>query len=122
MNTQPDFTVLELLRPQLVTLMGNGGFRALLARALALAKAEVPWLRAAHVSVDGNLAALIEPGTQIDPEQLAEGKVVLVAQLLGLLIAFIGPNLTIGLVREVWPEIRPDDSGFGNGGRHEKSK
>ena len=36
------FLVCEKLRPHLAMLMGNAGFRALLSRALALAKAEVP--------------------------------------------------------------------------------
>ena len=38
----------EKLRPHLATLMGTVGFRALLSRALALANAEVQWLRAVH--------------------------------------------------------------------------
>ena len=52
--------VLEKLRPRLAALMGNGGFRALLARALALAGAEFPWLRAVHVKADGTMEELPE--------------------------------------------------------------
>jgi hypothetical protein len=36
---------------------------------------------------------------------MAEGSVVLVAQLLALLVAFIGENLTLRMVREVWPKL-----------------
>jgi hypothetical protein len=43
------FSVEEKLRPHLASLMGAGGFRALLARALTLAAAEIPWLRAVQV-------------------------------------------------------------------------
>jgi hypothetical protein len=47
-----NFQETERLRPHLATLMGNGGFRALLARALALASAEVSWLRTVQVNAD----------------------------------------------------------------------
>ena len=87
------FHVCEKLRPQLATLMGNGGFRALLSRALALATAEVPWLRAVHVKADGTLEGLEELHAQLDSAEFFEGRVVLLAQLLGLLVAFIGEIL-----------------------------
>src|SRR5712691_7346548 len=96
--------VAEKLRPHLATLMGNLGFRALLSRALALANAEVPWLHAVHVNVDGSLEGLDELGAQVDSDEIFEGCVVLLAQLLGLLVAFIGKDLTLRLVREVWPK------------------
>ena len=82
--------------------MGEGGFRALLARALALAAAEVPWLRAVQVKADGTLAGWEELPAQLDPDEYLEGRVVLLAQLLGLLVAFIGEKLTLRLMREVW--------------------
>ena len=102
--------------------MGNGGFRALLSRALALANAEVPWLRAVQVKADGSLEGLEELHAQLDPDEFFEGRVVLLAQLLGLLVAFIGENLTLRLVREVWPKVPLDDLDFGNGGKNEKAK
>jgi len=48
-KTPAVFEGFEKLRPQLVPLMGTGGFQVLLARALALARSEVPWLRAVQV-------------------------------------------------------------------------
>src|SRR5450759_2479395 len=103
-KTQAAFLVGEKLRPQLAALMGNVGFRALLSRALALSNAEIPWLRAVHVKADGSFEALDELGAQVDPDKIFEGRVVLLAQLLGLLVAFIGEILTLRLVREVWPK------------------
>ena len=103
----------EKLRPYLATLMGNIGFRALLSRALALANADVPWLRAVHVKADGAFEGLDELGAQVDPDEFFEGCVVLLAQLLGLLVAFIGENLTLRLVREVWPKLSLNDLDFG---------
>jgi hypothetical protein len=105
----------EKLRPHLATLMGNVGFRALLSRALALANAEVAWLRAVHVKADGSFEGLDELEAQVDPEELAEGCVVLLAQLLGLLVAFIGENLTLRMVREIWPKLFLNDLDFGKG-------
>jgi len=98
------FHVCEKLRPQLATLMGNGGFRALVTRALTLAKEEVPWLRHVHVQSDGSLEVLGEEKARISKGQIAEGRVVLLAQVLGLLVAFIGESLTLQLLREVWPK------------------
>ncbi len=112
----------EKLRPHLATLMGNVGFRALLSRALALANAEVPWLRAVHVKADGSLEGLDELGAQVDPDEIFEGCVVLLAQLLGLLVAFIGEDLTLRLGREVWPKLSFDNFDFGKGDKNEKSK
>ncbi len=114
-QTPAAFRVCEKLRPHLATLMGNTGIRTLLARSLALASAEVPWLRAVQVKVDGCLEMKDELQARVDPEQMAEGNVILVAQLLGLLVAFIGENLTLGLVREVWPKLPPKHLDLGKG-------
>ena len=115
------FPVSEKLRPQLATLMGNAGFSALLSRALALANVEVPWLRAVHVEA-GYFKASDEPGAQVDPSDFFEGRVVLLAQLLGLLVAFIGANLTLRLVREVWPKLSLNNLDFDEGAKNEKTK
>ena len=116
------FLVDEKLRPHLTTVMGNVGFRALLSRALALAGAEVSWLRAVHVKADGSLEGLDELEVQVKPGEIAEGKIVLLAQLLGLLVAFIGENLTLWLVHEAWPELSLDGLDLGAGDANEKAK
>ncbi|HEU6448477.1 MAG TPA: hypothetical protein VFV23_08575 [Verrucomicrobiae bacterium] len=109
------FLVIEKLLPHLTTLMGNAGFRALLSRALALAGAEVPWLRSLHVKADGSLDGLEELETKVEMKKIAGGGVVLVAGLLGLLVAFIGEKLTLQMVREVWPKLSPNDLNFDKG-------
>jgi hypothetical protein len=108
-KTPAAFPVCEKLRPHLATLMGNTGFCALLSRALARAEADVPSLRAMQVKADGSLAGLDKLEVQADPEELARGSVVLVAQLLGLLVAFIGENLMLRIVCDVWPKLALDD-------------
>jgi hypothetical protein len=109
------FVVCEKLRPHLATLMGNAGFRVLLSRALSLASSEVPWLRAVRVQADGSLAGLEEVEAQVQPGEFAEDSVVLLAQLLTLLAAFIGENLTIRVVGQVWPKMPLEDLDAGQG-------
>lgn len=103
------FPVAEKLRPHLATLMGNDGYRALLMRARALASEEVAWLRSMRVAADGSLERLDPAGALVGAAEMLEGRVVLVAQLLGLLVDFIGESLTLRLVREVWPKIAPEN-------------
>jgi hypothetical protein len=121
-NTPAGFHVTDKLRAQLATLMGKVGFRALLSRALALANAEVSWLGAVNVNGDGALEGLEALHAQLDPAEFREGKVVLLAQLLGLLEAFIGPGLTSRLVGEIWPEISFDDLDSGAEAKLAKAK
>ena len=121
-NTPPAFQVCEKLRVHLAIFMGNTGFRELLSCALPRAQAEIPWLGAVHVKADGALEGLEELNAQRNPDELFEGGVVLVAQLLGLLTAFIGHTLTLRFVREVWPEVPLDDLDFGKGGNNEKTE
>lgn len=101
----PAFVVCEKLRPELSTFLGRVGFGALLSRALALASADAPWLRALHVDVDGSLKGRNEPGAQAGANEQLEGGTILLAQLLGLLVTFIGEELTLRLLREVWPKL-----------------
>jgi hypothetical protein len=102
--------------------MGTTGFCALLARALKLAGAEVPLLRALQVNTDGSLEGLDNLEAQADPQELAKGRVVLLAELLGLLVVFIGQSLTLRLVREVWPQLSPNDLDFAKGDGNEIEK
>ena len=108
------FRVIDRLRPQLATLMGHGGFRGLLARALALASAEVSWLCEVQVKADGTLGGLATRHARLEPAELHEGRVVLLAQLLGLLVAFVGPALTSRLMSEIWPQLAVENVDFRN--------
>jgi len=99
------FFVCEKLRPHLATLMGNGGYRALLSRALALATLEVPGLRAVSVNPEGGLEGLVDVRAQIDADAVFEARAVLLAQLFALLVAFIGAPLTVRLVQEIWSKV-----------------
>jgi hypothetical protein len=117
MTTADALNVCERLRPQMVMLMGDGGFRALRSRAVALAAKEVLWLRAVHVKSDGALGGLEDPRPPLSPDALLEGGVAVLAQLLGLLVTFIGEELTLRLVREDWPDAPLDDLDLTNEGK-----
>ena len=96
--------VCETLRQPLCALAGVAGFRSLLSRALTLARAEAPSLSAVQVAADGSLQGLDELEPQINKEQAREGGAILIAQLIGLLLTFIGEGLTMRMVQSVWPE------------------
>lgn len=94
----------QKLRPVLGMLMGNEGYRVLLSRALARATVEAPSLRALHLTADGALI-FDSASTPPDPKKLDDGSVILIAELLGLLNAFIGEALTVQFLREAWPRL-----------------
>ena len=88
----------DALRGPLAKFVGADGFRSLLSRALALAKVEIPSLGSVQMHPDGSLEGL--EGV----EQNQDAGAVVVTQLLGLLVMFIGEPLMIRLVRDVWPD------------------
>ena len=96
--------VCEKLRKPLSTLAGVDGYRALISRALALAKAEVPSLATVRIREDGSLETPGSAGSERNLNKDTEGDMALVGQLFGLLVIFIGTALTMQLVREVWPD------------------
>ena len=102
------FRVCAKLRRPLITLAGVAGFRSLLSRALTLARAEAPSLSAVQVAADGSLKGLDELEPQIGKEQARDEGAILIAQLLGLLLTFVGEGLTLRMVQDVWPEAAFD--------------
>jgi hypothetical protein len=63
---------------------------------------------AVQVAADGSLKGLDELAQQDDQEQSRDGGTILIAQLLGLLLTFIGEGLTLRMVQDVWPEAAFD--------------
>ena len=94
-------------------LMGGEGFQALLARALVLAAVEAPWLAAVQAVVGGELEGLAGAHAKLGAAEFSEGEAALLAQLLGLLVAFIGPALTLRLTNQIWPRLSFDDADLG---------
>src|SRR5438034_8701527 len=88
-NVTAAFGVCDRLRRALGKLAGVAGFRVLLLGALTVAKAEVAWLEALQLKADGSLEY---PEQKAEPGQaeMVRGETLLVAQLLGLLLTFMG--------------------------------
>ena len=91
--------VYERLRRQLGAPVGTDGFQALASRALALAKAESPGLSAVQVTANGGLRGLGEVESQTDAD--GEVGIILIAQLLGLFLTFLGEATTLRLIEDL---------------------
>ena len=98
--------------PHLATLMGVTGSLALLTRALARAADKVPALHIVQVSPRGALECPAPSPAQSEAIRDIESSVTLITELLSLLCAFIGINLTLQLIRDIWPELTVYESNF----------
>ena len=97
--------VCEKLRIPLARLAGQAGYRSLIARALALAKAQVPGLASAQVNSDGSLTGVAE-SEKSDPG----AAISVVAHLLKLLVTFVGESITLSLIRDGWPDANLENT------------
>ena len=104
----PAVRACEKLRVPLTKLIGGAGFSSLLSRALALAKRQAPWLEALRVEADGSLSGFNNQQDSGAADTARHGGEVLVVELLGLLVTFIGWSLMLSLVREAWPDAAVD--------------
>jgi len=91
--------VCEKLRVPLAKLAGTAGYHSLISRAIAIAKANARALGPVEVRLDGSLA-----GFEKVEENDAEAGVAVLVHLLNLLVTLIGEPLTLGLVRDAWPD------------------
>jgi hypothetical protein len=104
LHTEPaTVRVYERLRRQLGAPVGVGGFQALASRALALAKSQSPRLSAVQVTANGGLRGLgeVESQTDADADEDGEAGIILIAQLLGLFLAFLGEATTLHLIEDL---------------------
>jgi len=92
--------VYERLRRQLGAPVGVDGFQALASRALALARSQSPRLSAVQVTANGGLRGLGEVPSQTDADEDGEAGIVLIAQLLGLFLTFLGEATTLRLIED----------------------
>ena len=93
--------VYERLRRQLGSPVGNDAFRSLASRALALAKSESPRLSAVQLAADGGLRGLSEIEFQPDADEDGETGTILIAELLGLFLTFLGEATTLRLIEDL---------------------
>jgi hypothetical protein len=107
----------QKLSTRLAKLVTVAGCQSLLARAIHLAAAEVPFLRGVRA---GTMPGPCLEGVQESTEgamyqQTQAGLLAVVAHLIGLLVLFIGEDMTERLVHDVWPDAplgmgRPDSA------------
>ena len=117
--------VYKKLRQSLVEFVGVVGFQSLESRALKPARPEAMRDGAAQIASEESLLGLEqglgenrgEIGTQIDMDKDLAGEVgiVLIANLLELLLIFLGEPLTLSLLRVTWPGAALDNCSSENG-------
>jgi len=93
--------VYERLRRQLGAPVGIDGFQALASRALALAKSESPRLSTVQLTENGGLRGLGEVESEMNADEDGEAGIILIAQLLGLFLAFLGEATTLRLIEDL---------------------
>ena len=100
--------VCDKMHPSLSRLAGTISYRALLTRALALAKPKAKTLGALRFEADGHLVFDPEdPAAEfLNPDTVRQDAIVLIASFLGLLMLLIGEGLTVRIIRQVWPEVK----------------
>ncbi len=111
LHTEPaTVRVYERLRKQLSAPVGVDGFQVLASRALALAKSGSPRLNMVQVSADGGLRGLGEVESQTDPDGDGEVGIILIAQLLGLFLTFLGEATTLRLIEDLRLQVYAETS------------
>jgi len=98
-------TTFEKLRLYLSKLVSAAGFHSLLTRALTEGRKQDLALEGMRVRDGGHLEGLAE----MTPSETAKALEVLLANLLELLFSFIGKELTVQLLRDVWPDLSLDE-------------
>ncbi|HEY5213627.1 MAG TPA: hypothetical protein VIJ38_11470 [Acidobacteriaceae bacterium] len=93
--------VYERLRRQLGAPVGIDGFQALASRALALAKSESPRLGSVQVTENGRLRGLGEVESEMNTDEAGEAGIILIAQLLGQFLTFLGEATTLRLIEDL---------------------
>lgn len=102
--------VLDRLGPVLGRVIGLVGYEALLRRALHLAQADWPFLRNVRVGAstdEARLAGLVETAREQDPGTVRAGLVAILANLIWLLVTFVGEPIGLRLIYRALPETSP---------------
>jgi hypothetical protein len=109
--------VFDQLFNRLARLIGVTGSLALCMRAVNVVRSEFPFLEPAQLGTpDACCAALGEALQTVAPEQARDGVTALLASCLELLASFIGDDLVLILVREIWPGLPTTHDKPGSGG------
>jgi hypothetical protein len=99
--------VCQKISRRLSRLVSPAGSQAILSRALHLARADFHFLEGvlAGRPPEACLEGLPERMTDVQADQAHAGLLAVLGAVLDLLVGFIGEDLTIRLLREVWPNL-----------------
>ena len=102
LHTEPaTLRVYEKLRRKLGAAVGTDGFQTLASRALALARSQSSRLNAVQVTANGCLNGFSRVDSQADGDEDGEAGIILIAQLLGLFLTFLGEATTLRLIEDL---------------------
>jgi hypothetical protein len=102
LHTEPAAVrVYERLHRQLAAPVGVDGFYALASRALALAKSETRRLSTVQLTASGGLLGLSGVEFETDTDEDGEAGVILISQLLGLFLTFLGEATTLRMIEDL---------------------
>jgi hypothetical protein len=95
------------LHAQLAPLVSSAGFDALLGRAVRLTARDFPFLATVTTTTPrtSSLDGLRQAAELRQPEEVERALVAILANFIWLLIIFIGENLGLRKVQEVWPDV-----------------
>jgi hypothetical protein len=88
--------------------VGIEGFQALASRALALAKSESPQLSTVQLTPNGGMRGLGQLESEMTADEDGEAGIILIAQLLGLFLTFLGEATTLRLIEDL--RLQADNS------------
>lgn len=101
---------LDRLDPVLGRLIGPAGYEALLRRALHLARGDWPFFQGVQVETsadDARLARLVANAREQDAGVVREGLVAILANLIWLLVTFVGEAIALKLINRAFPDLSP---------------
>ena len=95
------------LHGRLAPLISSAGFQTLMGRAVHLASRDFPFLATLTVTPNTPSSMLGLPHALEGraPDDVADAATAVLAHFIWLLVIFIGENLGLRKVREVWPEV-----------------
>lgn len=112
--------VCQKLSRRLSTLVKPAGSQAILSRALHLARREFSFLEGVHAGTvpEACFEGLGECIREVDAGEAGKGLLAVLGIFLDLLVGFIGEDLTLRLLLEVWPTLplrEPSQPGTSDG-------
>ena len=95
----------QALRGRLAPLVGSAAFDALMGRAVNLAARNFAFLDDTPIGANCSADGLRQAVAGREQREVTDAVVAILANFLWLLVIFIGENLGIRMVHEIWPHV-----------------